>query len=122
MREDERRARSFAKELRSRMTDAEIILWSRLRRWPDPRYKFRRQHPIGIYIADFACIASRLVVEVDGATHSTQEERAHDLARERYLTARGWRTIRIPNQDIYERLNDIVSFIAGMFPPPPRAP
>jgi very-short-patch-repair endonuclease len=49
------------------MNDAEVILWSRLRRHPS--LKFRRQHPIGPYIADFACLSARLVIEADGDTH-----------------------------------------------------
>ncbi len=55
------------------MTDAEVILWSRLRQSPELR--FRRQHPIGPYIADFACVPRWLMVELDGDTHASEEDR-----------------------------------------------
>lgn len=95
MRDDEGKARRFAKYLRQSMTDAEVILWSRLRRWPSRAIKFRRQHPIGIYIADFAVVSARLVIEVDGATHSSDAECTYDKARETYLRKRGWRVLRV---------------------------
>ncbi len=99
------------------MTDAEVILWSRLRNWPTA--KFRRQHPIGIYIADFACISTHLVIEVDGATHSSDAERNYDEARDGYMQERGWRIVRIPNQQIYDTLNDVLDLVGSLLPPPP---
>ncbi len=117
MRDDEGRARRFAKRLRREMTDAEVILWSRLRQWPG--VKFRRQHPIGIYIADFACVASRLVIEVDGATHSTERERVYDEVRNKYMRECDWHVVRIPNNHVYDALNDVLEFIASLLPPPP---
>jgi len=83
------------------MTQAEVWLWAKLRRPPDPTLKFRRQHPIGPYVADFACVAARLVVEVDGATHSDDAEIAHDRARTEYLERAGWRVLRVTNDDVY---------------------
>jgi very-short-patch-repair endonuclease len=117
MRDDEGKARRFAKQLRRELTDAEVILWSRLRNWP--LAKIRRQHPIGIYIADFACVAARLVIEVDGATHSSDTEVAHDAARTKYLGQRGWRVFRLANDEIYKNLDDVLAAIASLLPPPP---
>jgi very-short-patch-repair endonuclease len=114
MRDDEGKARRFAKQLRRQLTDAETILWSRLRSWQG--VKFRRQHPIGIYIADFACVAAHLVIEVDGATHSTDVEVAHDMARTAYMNARGWRVVRVTNGDIYDRLDGALEAIASLPP------
>jgi very-short-patch-repair endonuclease len=91
------------------MTDAETILWSRLRSWPHVR--FRRQHPVGPYIADFACVPAMLVIEVDGATHGSDAERARDAVRDRYLQKRGWRVVRVWNHDVYERLDDVLDVI-----------
>ena len=102
------------------MTNAEVILWSRLRFWPSPQFKFRRQHPIGIYIADFACVAARLVVEVDGATHSSDKELRHDAVRDLYLVERGWRIVRVTNEDVYKRLGSTLDYIASELPPPSR--
>ncbi|MGZ5988765.1 MAG: endonuclease domain-containing protein [Rhizomicrobium sp.] len=119
MRDSENKSRRFAKELRRRMTDAEVILWSRLRRKTLLRHKFRRQHPIGNYIADFACVLGRLVIEVDGATHSSEAEMAHDAERDAFMRERGWRIVRVTNNDVYERLEDVLEAIFRALPPPP---
>jgi very-short-patch-repair endonuclease len=70
------------------MTEAEVMLWSRLRLKEMHGVHFRRQHPIGPYIADFACVPAMLVVEVDGRTHATDEQHAHDVRRDAYMTGR----------------------------------
>jgi very-short-patch-repair endonuclease len=108
-----------ARELRQRMTSAELVLWSRIRPRAWPLFRFRRQHPIGPYIADFACPLSRVIVEVDGATHSSDEERAYDRRRDMFMRACGWRIIRVTNEDVYKRLYDVVDYIARLTPPPP---
>ena len=121
MREGEERARGLAKGLRRRMTDAETILWSRLRHDSIRGMRFRRQHPIGPYIADFACIPANLIVEVDGATHGSDEEVTHDRKRDAYLRKSGWRVVRIRNEDVYQHLDDIVDMIFRLIPPPSAA-
>jgi very-short-patch-repair endonuclease len=68
------------------------------------------RRPIGPYIADFACIRARLVIEVDGATHWTEEEQLHDRARDRFRRKYGWRVMRIQNEDVYE---DVPAPLAG---------
>jgi very-short-patch-repair endonuclease len=83
--------------------------------------RFRRQHPVGPFIADFACISQRLVVEVDGGTHCTEAERAYDGRRETYLRSRGWRILRVTNWDVYHHLNEVMETIGRYVPPPPRA-
>jgi very-short-patch-repair endonuclease len=93
------------------MTDAEVILWSRLRRRAANGFHFRKQHPIGPYIADFARTQTRLVIEVDGDTHSTDAELAHDRTRELYLKSCGWRVLRITNEDVYKRLDTVIEGI-----------
>jgi very-short-patch-repair endonuclease len=109
MRSATKESRKFAKTLRRKMTNAEVILWSRLRR--HPAYKFRRQHPIGPYIADFACMTARVIVEVDGATHGTDAQREHDRVRSTYMKRQGWRIVRVWNDDVYKRLNDVLDLI-----------
>jgi len=99
------------------MTEAEVILWSRLR--CHPLAKFRRQHPIGCYVADLAWIAARLVVEVDGETHGSDEERAYDAARDKYRQARGWSVLRVWNRDVYSHLGRVMDVIDGHLPPLP---
>ena len=108
MRQSEKRSRPFAKQLRRRMTEAELILWSRLRRKSfDGESRFRRQHPIGPYIADFACVAAWLVIEVDGDTH----EAAYDGRRDAFMTARGWRVLRVTNLEIYKNPDGVLEGI-----------
>jgi very-short-patch-repair endonuclease len=120
MRETEVKSRLFAKRLRRGMTDAERILWSRLRLKSVHGWKFRRQHPIGPYIADFACVKHRLIVEVDGDTHSTDDEIAHDRRRDAYLRKLGWNVVRVFNIDVYKNLDGVLDLIFGSIPPPPR--
>jgi len=84
------------------MSRAEALLWSCIRRRALNGARFRRQHPIGPYIADFACIGAKLVLEVDGATHWTDEQLAHDARRTKFLENNGWRVIRVTNADVYE--------------------
>ena len=104
------------------MPHAEVVLWSRVRRDAVFGKRFRRQHPIGPYIADFACVTTKLVVEVDGGTHSTSREIAHDRARDAYLKLRGWRVFRVTNESVYKNLHDVLEGIALHLPlpPPPR--
>jgi very-short-patch-repair endonuclease len=117
MRERETRSRRFAKTLRRRMTDAETILWSRLRRGQLNGWKFRRQHPVGPYVADFACIDARLIVEVDGATHASDREIAHDQKRSAFLTARGFTLYRVWNTDIYDNLDGVLDGLLAALAP-----
>lgn len=91
------------------MTPAETLLWGRLRRKQLNGLKFRRQHPLGPFIADFYCAACRLVVEVDGDVHASQQER--DEVRTEQFEAHGYRVIRFDNDDV---LNDIEGVLAAI--------
>jgi len=84
-----------AKRLRRDMTDVEGILWSKLRRKQLDGYRFRRQAPIGPYIADFVCLEEMLVVELDGGQHSEPDE--HGFHRDDYLKKRSFRALRFWN-------------------------
>ena len=91
------------------MTDAERRLWAALRnRTLDP--EFRRQVPIGPFIADFAAISERLVVEVDGGQHA---ESAHDLERDAYLRSQGFHVLRFWNHEVLTNLEGVLSVIYG---------
>jgi very-short-patch-repair endonuclease len=119
MREREEKTRFFARQLRKRMTKAEVILWVHLRRIPDAH--FRKQHPIGQYIADFACVSAKLVVEVDGATHGSEEERDYDRTRDAYMHELGWTVIRVTNTDVYCNLDGVLRRVWAGVPLPSRA-
>jgi very-short-patch-repair endonuclease len=120
MRTEERTSRSRAKQLRGSMTKAEVILWMNLRALRADGYNFRRQHPIGPYIADFAIHAGKLVVEVDGATHGTPDEVAYDRGRDTHLRSKGWHVLRVPNIAVYENIEHVIDSILSRIPPPAR--
>ncbi len=70
--------------------------------------RFRRQHPVGPFIADFACVRARLIVEVDGDSHASEEARAYDARRTRYLTKHGWRERRFSNDAVLLNLDRVL--------------
>jgi very-short-patch-repair endonuclease len=100
---------SKARSLRRPLTPAEKKLWARIRGGQVVGLKFRRQHQIGPFIADFCCPAAGLVVEIDGDTHAGQE--SHDAARTEQITALGYRVIRFTNSDVHSRLKFVLDEI-----------
>jgi very-short-patch-repair endonuclease len=110
-----------ARAMRHTMTKAELILWTRLREANRHGYKFRRQHAIHPYIADFAHIRGQVVIEIDGATHGTEEERSYDARRTAFLEARGWTVIRFSNTDVYENVSGVVEVLTTRLGPHPNA-
>lgn len=111
MREREWKSRKYVASLRRNLTDAKNKLWQELRARRVQGYKFRRQHPIEDYIADFACLSSKLIVEIDGATHSTAEEIAYDVRRTVFLESLEWRVIRFTNDDVFSDVDGVVEAI-----------
>lgn len=109
--------RHRAKALRRELTDAERILWSRLKGRQVRGWQFRVQHPVDPYILDFACVQQKLAIELDGATHGSEEERAHDEHRRVFLEARGWFVLRFWNADVYENLEGVIESIMRRLPP-----
>lgn len=98
-----------ARALRTGMTLAEQRLWHAIRGKQLEGHRFRRQHPIGPYIADFACIEKLLSIELDGGQHQGQIE--YDLERTKYLQSQGWRVMRFWNNEVFENLDGILSSI-----------
>jgi very-short-patch-repair endonuclease len=99
--------RDFARTLRANATDAERVLWRALRgkqMWA----RFRRQHALGPYVLDFACVAQRLVVEVDGGQHNGS---ARDAVRDAWLSSRGWRVLRFWNNDVMSNMDGVLRVI-----------
>ena len=98
-----------ARSLRKTPTDAEQKLWTVLRRQQIEGHRFRRQHPIGVYVVDFVCLAEKLVVEVDGGQHA---ENIHaDAKRTAWLELRGYRVLRFWNNDVLRNTGGVVETI-----------
>jgi very-short-patch-repair endonuclease len=104
-------ANEFARQLRRNVTDAEKKLWQQLRLLKSEHRHFRRQVPIGKYIADFACHYCKLVIELDGGQHNEAQSLINDQKRTDELQKHGYRVIRFWNADILENLEGAVDMI-----------
>jgi len=107
-----------AREQRKQMTPAEKKLW-RVIRGKALGVKFRRQHPVKWFIADFYCHEARLIVEVDGGYHDEEDQQAYDLGKSRELEELGIQVIRFRNEEVEEDLEGVVERIKGFLPHPP---
>lgn len=101
--------------LRNNCTPAEAVLWELLRQRRLLGRKFRRQHSAGPYILDFYCPAERLAVEVDGPIHDTPERTAYDARRTLYLNEHNIRVIRIRNEQVLDKPEEVLAYIARFF-------
>lgn len=118
------KARQHARDLRKGMTDSERRLWSHLRR-SQLGYKFRAQHPIGPFVADFACLDPQLIIELDGSQHDGQGE--YDEARDAFLRSRGFKVLRFATHEPLRNIEGVLlviaatleSLVAGRPPPQP---
>ncbi|RAZ75109.1 endonuclease domain-containing protein [Mesorhizobium atlanticum] len=100
--------RNFARSMRREPTEAEDRLWQELRGRRLDKIKFRRQVPIGRYVADFVCAEAKLIVEIDGSQHA---ESRHDQERDAALKARGFRVLRFWNDDVLKELDAVCDTI-----------
>ncbi len=100
-----------ASMLRENMTDAEKILWEKLKDRKLFQYKFRRQHPIDIFIVDFYCHPIRLVIEIDGGYHLNSEQREYDIGRSAELENFELKIIRFTNYEIFANVDSVVGRI-----------
>ena len=100
-----------AKHLRRNMTNAEIVLWAHLKKGIND-LKIRRQHPIGLYIADFYCHKLKLIIEVDGSIHNDPGIKEADDARQKELERWGFTIIRFTNQQVIEKPEEIIKIIS----------
>ena len=109
--------KSERQALRGRMTSSEATLWKALSDKQLDGRKFRRQHGIGPFIADFYCPSERLVIEVDGASHENPTSSANDGLRDEYMNAKNIHVLRIENKSIVDDLPGVLDLIRSCFQP-----
>lgn len=107
-----------ARELRKTMNAPEAKLWNALRQLRPLGHHFRRQAPLGRYYANFCCHRARLIVEVDGDTHGSEQAIAHDSIRDAFLRREGYRVLRVTNLDVMRNLDGVVTEILRLLDQP----
>ena len=106
--------------MRSNMTEPEKRIWYQcLKQLPQ---RFRRQRPFGLYIVDFYCAAHKLVIEIDGDSHTTGDAIAYDVERTEFLNGLGLRVVRFSNQDVMENLDGVYDRLVEELRPPTVPP
>jgi very-short-patch-repair endonuclease len=106
------------RKLRQKQTDAEKFLWECLRRERLNGLKFRRQHPIGRYIADFYCPEAHLVIELDGRIHRVKDQKDYDKVHQEIIELRGIRVLRIKNEEIEQNIEGVLRKVLSLTSPP----
>jgi chorismate synthase len=101
----------FAKQNRRKATEAERILWEEIRNRKIEGCKFRRQHPIEGFIPDFVCLEKKLIIEIDGDYHNTEEQQKYDAERAKWLQAHSYRFIRFTNLQVLENKSSVIEEI-----------
>ena len=102
--------KEHARKNRKEMTQAEQILWESLRENINS-YKFRRQHPIGDYITDFACVTAKIIIEVDGGYHDDPQQQQDDQWRTEFIERNGFRVLRFSNDEVLYNLSAVIKDI-----------
>ena len=97
--------------LRKESTEAEKILWEKLRRKQVSGLKFRRQHALKYFIADFYCHKAKLVIEVDGGIHNQQQQKERDIARQNIISSWGIKVIRFTNDEVMNEIENVLEKI-----------
>lgn len=100
----------LARDHRHPLTPAEAKMWARVRN-RGLGFKIRRQHPIWRFIADFYCAEAKLVIEIDGDSHEEPDQKEYDKARTKWLEERGYKVIRIRNEDVHRHVEDALKEI-----------
>ena len=101
----------IASDLRKNMTRSEKVLWKELRKRKLEGFKFRRQHPIAVFVVDFFCYDAMLVIEVDGNVHESSYQMERDIERTKILNDFGIRELRFKNEDIFNNIEEVVTEI-----------
>lgn len=107
---------SNARELRNNMTHAEKLLWHELKGKKLKGFVFRRQHPIGIYIADFYCHKAKLIIELDGEIHDSPEMKEKDAQRDFEIKLKEIRIVRFKNSCVETEISQVLKEIIALLP------
>jgi len=107
----DKQLKSLSQHLRKNMTDAENIMWLKLRRKQLKGHQFYRQKIIGNYIVDFYCPKANLVIELDGGQHYSEMGQAKDKARDDVLKKRGLKVLRFSDRDVFENMSGVMEGI-----------
>lgn len=102
--------RDYARKNRNNPTEAESLLWDYLKA-DGLGVTFKRQHIIGDYIADFVCISSKLIVELDGGYHQLPQQQINDSQRTEWLESRGYKVLRFTNEELFNGIDNILDII-----------
>jgi very-short-patch-repair endonuclease len=105
------KAKELSKRLRKELTGPEAKLWAHLKRIKTVDRHFRKQAAVGPYVVDFACMRSRLIIEVDGEQHGFDRRRRDDLRRTQFLEAHGFRVLRFWNEEVLKEIDDVLDTI-----------
>jgi len=101
-----------ARALRGSMTLPEVLLWQALRQNPCG-FRFRRQHPVGRFVADFACVRARLAIEIDGRAHTMGDRPERDVARDAVISAAGFETLRVNAEAVLRDVDAAVATVVA---------
>ena len=115
----------MARRMRKEMTLPEVLLWVQLQQHPGG-CRFRKQHPMGPFALDFACVRARLAIEVDGETHNRGDRPERDIARDDWIAKAGFLTIRFPAIEVFKNMESVLATIVAACakrakPSPPRS-
>jgi very-short-patch-repair endonuclease len=108
-----KKLKNYLRQLRKDMTDAEWLLWSKVRRKQLKGYQFYRQRIIGNYIVDFYCPKASLIIELDGGQHYEEEGIIKDKIRDDYMKRQGLKVIRFSDTDVFEDIDGLIEKIYG---------
>ena len=117
-----KKLKPFARNLRSNMTDAERLIWSKIRRKQLGHFQFYRQKNIGHYIVDFYCSMEKLIVEIDGGQHYESDGMIKDRERDLYLQMLGFAVLRFSDIDVLKNIDGVIERILGHLKTLPNPP
>jgi len=112
----------FSRELRLNETEAEKVIWERLKKKQVMGFRFRRQHPILYFIADFYCHTAKLIIEIDGKVHDIPEQYEYDQGKDFELMEQGLRVLRFTNHQVLNDIDNVITEIEQELSSSPKSP